>query len=130
MSTPTTSTLSSTLTLNTTGAPRPTDVTSLGRRAEPDNANLGNRHVTPVTAQVTVGQIKPVDRRTIEGSYDGKTSNKSDRDLNVVNMDAFKNPQGPRDPVRQSQVVSSKLTDGKVPVPVTGESDSAGTIDG
>jgi hypothetical protein len=119
MSTPTTSTLSSTQTLNQSGQPRPTDVIPLGRKAEPDNSSLNNDHITPVSAQVNVGQIKPVDRRTIEGSTPDDHRAPS-RDTVVLPA----NP-APRDPRGQSQVMSSRLSDPAKPQAVTGLSEAS-----
>lgn len=119
MSTPTSSTLSSPATLSQTGKPRPADVIAMGRKAEPDNSSLNNDHVTPVASQVDVGAIKPVDRRTIEGSTPGDHR----APANTNDLTGFaKNPPGPREGVCQSQVTSSKLQEKPASAPYIGES--------
>lgn len=49
-------------------------VSALGRRAEPANAD---RNSMGVTAQLPDlgAEVRPVDRRTLEGSYNGQTKN-------------------------------------------------------
>ena len=65
-----------------------------------------------LSSPVTVGPIKPVDRKTIEGSTPG------DHRAPALKADitAFaKNSPGPREPKGQSQVMSSKLPAGSAP---------------
>jgi hypothetical protein len=116
MSTPTTSSLSTPATLNQSGNGVPVDqALKLAQGLKPNNSGMTvGTQLPQITAQ-------PVDRRTIEGSTPGDHR----APANTSDITAFaKNPPCPRDPVRQSQVVSSKLQamDAPVPVPVTGES--------
>jgi hypothetical protein len=48
-------------------------------------------------------EIKPVNRRTIEGSYNGKTDKVQMASKNHVNMEPFKNPPAPREQMRGQQ---------------------------
>src|SRR5262249_35972009 len=77
-------------------------ISVLGRRAEPANAATVSpeRGITPVSSQVEVGAIKPVDRRTITGSYDGQTDKTQYGNKDVVDMSFAKNSPGPRDGMR------------------------------
>ena len=89
-------------------------------------AQPGSASTSPmsVNSQVTVGAFKPVDRKTLEGSTPGDFR----APANTADLTDFaKNPPCPREPVRQSQLVSSKLQamDAPVPVPVTGESEAS-----
>jgi hypothetical protein len=69
-------------------------------------------------SQVNVGNIKPVDRRTVTGSYNGKTVG-YDAVGDVVKLPA--NP-GPREARGQSQVMSSRLQEAPGPqVTVSGD---------
>ena len=122
MSTPTTSTLNADKNMNQSGNGTPvSEAVKLAAKLGPGNASLNNDHITPVGAQVNVGAIKPVDRRTIEGSYNGQTVG-FDKVPDTVVLPA--NP-GPREPRGQSQVFSSKLQQGSAPQAVTGESEAS-----
>lgn len=54
-----------------------------------------------VGSQVAVGPIKPVDRKTITGSYPGDS--RSSGDSVAGPMDAIKNPPAPREQMRGQQ---------------------------
>jgi hypothetical protein len=54
-----------------------------------------------VGSQVTVGPIKPVDRKTITGSYPGDS--RSSGDTAKATMDAIANPPAPRSQMRGQQ---------------------------
>jgi hypothetical protein len=91
---------------------RQPNVTDQGRKAEPANAASvsADRGITPVSSQVEVGPIKPVDRRTIEGSYDGQTDKGQFAPKSAnFSTDFAKNSPAPRQGMTQSKVMSSKL---------------------
>lgn len=127
MSTATTSTLSSTSTLNQpadarTSTERTASARPLAQKAQPASAETVNAHphATPVTSVVGNPSAKPVDRRTIEGSTPGDFRAQASQ----PDLSPFSNSPGPREPVCQSKVTSSKLQakPSVVPVPITGES--------
>jgi hypothetical protein len=81
------------------------------RTAVPANApNVSpERGVTPVSSQIVVGEVKPVDRRTVTGSYNGKTVGyDAVGDPVKAVMDQIANPPGPREK-KGMGLTSSKL---------------------
>jgi hypothetical protein len=138
MSTPTSSN-----SLNTTGsAPvkiqigREQTVSDLGRKAEPASASKPSTPVNSgmaVDSQVNVGEIKPVDRRTIEGSYNGKTQGYDREDTTGVgaqfSTDFAKDSPSPRQGMTQSKVTSSKLDYPLPAVTVTDETEPTSEVE-
>ena len=98
--------------------------TSQPERKPATVAQPGSASTSPmsVNSQVSVGPIKPVDRRTIQGSTPGDFRAPA---LTADVTDFAKNAPGPRDPARQSTVMSSKLQNGAAPESVTGESEAS-----
>jgi hypothetical protein len=76
-------------------------VRNLNQSAQVASDGSGSENVTGVPAI----NVKPVDRRTIEGSTPGDFRSQASK----PDLSPFANPPGPRDGVCQSQVTSSKL---------------------
>jgi hypothetical protein len=117
---------------------RQPNVTDQGRTAEAPSAD---RTVSgPVThngmgvdTQVIVGEIKPVDRRTIEGSYNGKTVG-YDRESSPgvgpqFSTDFAKNSPAPREGMTQAKMCSSKLDFPKPEVTVTDQTEPTSEVE-
>jgi hypothetical protein len=119
MSTPTTSTLSSTQTLNQSGNGTPVVGAVKLAVKLPPNSTPGINGGFTVGAQIPTPSATYVHGKELDGDRGGDTRKTVS---GAFSTEFAKNPPAPREPVRQAQMVSSKLPDGKVPVPVTGES--------
>jgi hypothetical protein len=102
---------------------RPATVTDLGRKAEAPNADTNNDHITPVSSQVGTPMARPVDFKSLAGSYPG------DHRAQGAPAVLPANP-GPREPKGQSHVMSSKLHDAPGPqVTVSGETTPSSEVE-
>jgi hypothetical protein len=116
MSTPTTSTSNPTLNQGSQPERKP-------GFNQPAQVNGGDKLTSgmAVDSQIPAPVATYVHGHELDGDRGGDTRKTVSA---AFSTDFAKNPPGPREPVRQSQVTSSKLIamDAPVPVPVTGES--------
>jgi hypothetical protein len=121
MSTPTSSSLSSPATLSQSGNGTPVaEAVKLAVKLPPQSTPGINGGFT-VGTQIPTPSATYVHGKELDGDRGGDTRKTVSA---AFSTEFAKNAPGPREPVRQSQMVSSKLQamDAPVPVPVTGES--------
>ena len=113
MSTPTTSNNHTAVPQAQPATGRPADLQPLAQKQAPAQPANGPRP-NNVVSQVGIPVARPVDRRTIEGSTPGDFR-KQPGDVARASVDPAADNGGPREPMRQSGMNSSKLD---APAPV------------